>query len=76
MHSVRFQYKSIFLFLFDSDRYVFIKEIQRCCENGDFNGVYKVIIPIVGKLASDRDNSIRATLLDQFEYIARVYELL
>lgn len=41
-----------------------------------FDGVYKVIIPIVGKLASDRDNSIRATLLDQFEYIARVYELL
>ena len=55
-------------------RYTFVKEIQRCCENGNFDGIYKVILPIVGRIAGDRDSCIRATLLDQFEYIAKVVE--
>ncbi|KAK8790804.1 hypothetical protein WA588_002551, partial [Blastocystis sp. NMH] len=53
-------------------RYTFIREIKRCCENGDFDGIYNVIIPILETLVGDRDSTIRATVINQFTYIAKL----
>lgn len=56
-----------------NDRYTFIKEIRRVCENGDFEGVSTKIVPKLEKIAHDPDYNILTALLGQFEYIAKVH---
>ena len=54
-------------------RYNFIKGIKNCCEKDEFFGVSRTIVPILSSLIDDRDNYIRAIVLDQLEYITKVH---
>lgn len=59
-----------------SVRYCFIKDIKDCCEKGEFKHVKDKIVPILGDLVADRDSCIRCVVLNQFEYIAKVFVVL
>lgn len=55
--------------------YTFIQDIQRCCDNKDYDGIINEIIPILDELICDTDCSIRVATLNQFEYIANVRDI-
>ena len=55
-------------------RYTFIREIRRVCERGDFTGVMTKIVPELESLSYNLDNNVLTALLEQFEYISKVFE--
>lgn len=44
------------------------------CERGDFTGVMTKIVPELESLSYNLDNNVLTALLEQFEYISKVFE--